>query len=118
MHRFDYQNAPLKLLTPEITALLSAIHEFKGKQELYLNAKSDVLNALMEIAKVQSTTSSNRIEGISTTDARMRELMSQKTIPKNRNEQEIGWTRVLFARSEMAVPPHTSATVRFNRPMS
>jgi len=93
MHFFDYQNAPVKLLTPEITALLSTIHEFKGKQELYLNAKPDVLNALMEIAKVQSTTSSNRIEGISTTDARMRELMSQKTIPRNRNEQEIAGYR-------------------------
>ena len=38
MHFFDYQNAPVKLLTPEITALLSAIHEFKGKQELYPGA--------------------------------------------------------------------------------
>lgn len=93
MHIFDYQTAPEKLLTPEITALLSAIHEFKGKQELYLNAKPDVLNALMEVAKVQSTTSSNRIEGISTTDARMRELMSQKAIPRNRNEREIAGYR-------------------------
>ena len=93
MHIFDYQNAPAKLLTPKITALLSAIHEFKGKQELYLNAKPDVLNALMKVAKVQSTTSSNRIEGISTTDVRMRELMSQKTIPRNRNEQEIAGYR-------------------------
>ena len=93
MHIFDYQNAPVKLLTPEITALLSVIHEFKGKQELYLNAKPDVLNALMEVAKVQSTTSSNRIEGISTTDVRMRELMSRKTIPRNRNEQEIAGYR-------------------------
>ena len=96
MHIFDYQTAPEKLLTPEITSLLSAIHEFKGKQELYLNAKPDILNALVEVAKVQSTTSSNRIEGISTTDARMRELMSQKTIPRNRNEQEItGYRDVL-----------------------
>ena len=93
MHIFDYQNAPAKLLTPKITALLSAIHEFKGKQELHLNAKPDVLNALMKVAKVQSTTSSNRIEGISTTDVRMRELMSQKTIPRNRNEQEIAGYR-------------------------
>ena len=93
MHIFDYQSAPAKLLTPEITALLSAIHEFKGKQELYLNAKPDILNALMEVAKVQSTTSSNRIEGISTTDVRMRELMSQKTIPRNRNEREIAGYR-------------------------
>ena len=96
MHIFDYQTAPANLLTPEITALLSAIHEFKGKQELYLNAKPDILNALVEVAKVQSTTSSNRIEGITTTDARMRELMSQKTIPRNRNEQEItGYRDVL-----------------------
>ena len=96
MHIFDYQTAPANLLTPEITALLSAIHEFKGKQELYLNAKPDILNALVEVAKLQSTTSSNRIEGISTTDARMRELMSQKTIPRNRNEQEItGYRDVL-----------------------
>ena len=93
MHIFDYQNAPVKLLTPKITALLSAIHEFKGKQALYLNAKPDVLNALVKVAKVQSTTSSNRIEGISTTDVRMRELMSQKTIPRNRNEQEIAGYR-------------------------
>ena len=93
MHIFDYQNAPTKLLTPEITALLSAIHEFKGKQELYLNAKPDVLNGLMEVAKVQSTTSSNRIEGIAATDARIRELMSQKTIPRNRNEREIAGYR-------------------------
>ena len=51
MHIFDYQTAPAKLLTPEITALLSAIHEFKGKQELYLNAKPDILNALVEVAR-------------------------------------------------------------------
>lgn len=93
MHIFDYKNAPVKLLTPEITALLSTIHEYKGKQELYLNARPDVLNALIEVAKVQSTTSSNRIEGISTSDARMRELMSQKTIPRNRNEKEIAGYR-------------------------
>ena len=101
MHIFDYFKAPEKLLTPEIMALIAVIHEFKGKQELYLNAKSDILNALMEVAKVQSTTSSNRIEGISTTTVRMRELMLQKAIPKNRNEQEIaGYRDVLKAIHE------------------
>ena len=93
MHIFNYDTAPNALLTPEITALVGAIREYKGKQELYLNARADVLNALMEVAKIQSTTSSNRIEGIATTDARMRELMSQKTIPKNRNEKEIAGYR-------------------------
>ena len=64
MHVFDYENGPRILLTPEITALVGAIREYKGRQDLYLNARTDVLNALMEVAKVQSTTSSNRIEGI------------------------------------------------------
>lgn len=93
MHVFDYEKAPEKLLTPEITSLLAAIHEFKGRQELYLDARPDVLNALTEVAKVQSTASSNRIEGISTTDARMRRIMSQKAIPRNRNEREIAGYR-------------------------
>ena len=97
MHIFDYENSPKVLLTPEIIALVSAIHEYKGRQSLYLNARADVLNALMEVAKIQSTTSSNRIEGISTTDARMRELMMQKTIPRNRNEQEIAGYRDVLA---------------------
>lgn len=93
MHIFDYDNSPKALLSPEIMALVGAIREYKGKQELYLNARADALNALMEVAKIQSTTSSNRIEGIATSDARMRELMSQKTVPRNRNEQEIAGYR-------------------------
>ena len=97
MHIFDYDNSPKALLTPEIMSLVGAIREYKGKQELYLNARADVLNALMEVAKIQSTTSSNRIEGIATTDARMRELMAQKTVPRNRNEQEIAGYRDVLA---------------------
>ena len=97
MHIFDYVNSPKALLTPEIMALVGAIREFKGKQELYINARADVLNALMDVAKIQSTTASNRIEGIATTDARMRELMSHKTIPRNRNEQEIAGYRDVLA---------------------
>ena len=97
MHIFDYDNSPKALLTPEIIALVGAIREYKGKQELYLNVRADVLNALMEVAKIQSTTSSNRIEGIATSNARMRELMSQKTIPRNRDEQEIAGYRDVLA---------------------
>ena len=101
MHVFDYENAPRALLTPEIASLVGAVREYKGKQDLYLNARADVLDALMEVAKVQSTTSSNRIEGIATSDARMRELMSQKTVPKNRNEREIaGYRDVLSTMHE------------------
>lgn len=118
MHKFDYENAPNALLTPEITALVGAIREYKGKQELYLNARADVLNALVEVAKIQSTTSSNRIEGISTTGARMRELMSQKTVPKNRNEKEIAGYRDVLAtihESHEFIPINPNVLLQLHR---
>lgn len=118
MHIFDYDTAPRALLTPEITALVGAIREYKGKQELFLNARADVLNALMEVAKIQSTTSSNRIEGIATSDARMRELMSQKTIPKNRNEREIAGYRDVLAtihESHEFIPINPNVLLQLHR---
>ena len=56
----------------------------------------DVLKALLEIAKIQSTGASNRIEGIYTSDARLKELVQKKTEPRNRSEKEIaGYIEVL-----------------------
>ncbi len=63
--------------------MLGAIHEYKGKQDFFLGAKPDTLEALLEIAKIQSTDASNRIEGIFTSDARRRELEAEKTTPRN-----------------------------------
>lgn len=93
MHNFEYNENAKKLLTPENVQLLSTIYEHKGRQQLFVEAKKDELNTLMEIAKIQSTKSSNRIEGIFTTDKRLEELMSQKSEPRNRNEQEISGYR-------------------------
>ena len=60
-----------------IVNLLSNIHEFKGKQELYIEAKPDILSSLLSIAKIQSTSSSNKIEGIYTTDQRISEITEE-----------------------------------------
>jgi len=97
MKIFDYKNAPKTLLTPDIVAMLTSIHEHKGKQELYIEAHADALNTLMEIAKVQSTGASNRIEGIHTTDKRLEELVKDKSAPRNRTEQEIAGYRDVLA---------------------
>ena len=70
MRAFDYIHIWEKLLTPDIVALLTQIHEFKGEQNLFIEAKSDLLTQLVEIAKIQSTEASNKIEGISTSDER------------------------------------------------
>ena len=93
MHNFEYKENAKKLLTPEIVNLLSSIYEHKGRQQLFVEAKKDELNPLLEIAKIQSTKSSNRIGGIFTTDKRLEELMQKKSEPRNRNEQEISGYR-------------------------
>ena len=96
MRDFDYIASPAKLLTPEIVQMVSSIHEHKGKQELFLEANVDELKTFLEVALIQSTGASNRIEGIFTSDKRLKELVSQKTEPRNRSEQEIaGYCEVL-----------------------
>ncbi len=93
MRSFDYNKKWEKLLTPEIVALLSQIHEFKGQQSLFIEAKADTLTQLVEIAKIQSTEASNKIEGIYTSDDRLKAIVKDKTTPKTRNEREIAGYR-------------------------
>lgn len=96
MRTFDYEKTPEKLLTPELVKVLAGLHEHKGKQELFLEAHADELKALLEVAKIQSTGASNRIEGIYTSAKRLEELVKTKAEPKNRSEEEIaGYREVL-----------------------
>ena len=97
MRNFDYITNPAKLLTPEIVQMVGSIHEHKGKQELFLEANIDELKTLLEVALIQSTGASNRIEGIFTSDKRLEELVSQKAEPRNRSEQEIAGYREVLA---------------------
>lgn len=93
MRQFDYREKWTKLLTPDIVSLLTTIHELKGEQTLFIEAKADTLTQLTEVAKIQSTEASNRIEGIYTSDDRLRALVRDKTRPQTRNEQEIAGYR-------------------------
>lgn len=97
MRKFDYVAAPQKLLIPEIVQMMGSIHEHKGKQELFLEANIDELKTLLEVALIQSTGASNRIEGIYTSDKRLEELVYQKAEPRNRSEQEIAGYREVLA---------------------
>lgn len=78
---------------PEIVSYLSQIHEFKGEQTLFIESKADTLTQLVEIAKIQSTEASNKIEGIYTSDERLRALVKDTTRPKTRSEREIAGYR-------------------------
>lgn len=93
MRNYEYNKKWQQLLTPEIVTMLSQIHEFKGEQNLFIEAQSDTLTQLVEIAKIQSTEASNKIEGIFTSDERLKKLVTNKTTPRSRNEQEIAGYR-------------------------
>lgn len=93
MRHINYADQWGKMLTPEIVGMLTKIHEFKGEQNLFIEAHADELTELMEIAKIQSTEASNRIEGIFTSDERLKKLVMDKTTPKSRAEQEIAGYR-------------------------
>lgn len=96
MRVFNYESLSRSKWDSEIINLLAQIHEHKGKQELFLKRKPAVLDRLVEIAKIQSVEDSNKIEGIITTAVRIKELMNQKTTPRNRDEEEIlGYRDVL-----------------------
>lgn len=96
MRNYSYKEKWHKLLTPEIVKKLTLIHEYKGEQRLFIEAHKDELNELVEIAKIQSTEASNKIEGISTSDDRLKKLAQEKTTPRNRDEAEIaGYREVL-----------------------
>ena len=93
MRKFDYTEKWKKLLTPEIVGYLTTIHEYKGEQRLIAERHADVLESLVEVAKIQSTESSNKIEGIYTSDERLKKIVLDKTMPKTRNEREIAGYR-------------------------
>ena len=93
MRDFNLKKEAENVLSNNIINLVSAIHEYKGKQTLYIEANHDVLTSLLNIARIQSTESSNKIEGIRTTDERINALINDKVAPKNRNEEEIAGYR-------------------------
>ena len=93
MRTFNYSLIKENKWDSELLGLIAAIYKEVGKQEMYLKQKPQELEKLVEIAKIQSTEASNAIEGIVTTNTRIRQLMEEKTTPRNRDEKEIAGYR-------------------------
>lgn len=93
MKNFNYSAIKDQMWDSEILGLVAAIYREAGKQELYLKQCPEELEKLVEIAKIQSTEASNAIEGIVTTNTRIRQIVEEKTAPRNRDEQEIAGYR-------------------------
>lgn len=118
MRNFNYKQYSEKLFNSEIVSMLTLIHEYKGQQNLFMEAKPDTLMQLMEVAKIQSTDASNRIEGIYTSNARLKKILQEKTMPKNRNEKEIAGYRDALAtihESYRYLPTKSSIVLQLHR---
>ncbi len=118
MRNYDFGDKWSRLLTPDIVGLLTQIHEYKGEQTLFIEAKVDTLTQLVEVAKIQSTEASNKIEGIYTSDDRLKMLVKDKTTPRTRNEREIaGYRDVLSTIHENHehIPPKPSIILQLHR---
>ena len=118
MRTFDYSKLENKAWDTDILNLVARIHECKGRQDLYLRQKPVELDRLVEIAKIQSTEASNKIEGIVTTSTRMKQLFEEKTTPRNRDEDEImGYRDVLntIHESNEYIPVRSSYILQLHR---
>lgn len=74
-------------------AALRRLGEHRGKQELFARQRPEVLDALRTVAMVESSESSNRLEGIKAPAARIEAIVLRDTTPRNRSEQEIAGYR-------------------------
>lgn len=118
MRTFNYSDLKDRGWDSEILGLVAQINEYKGRQELYLKQKPAVLEKLIDIAKIQSTEASNKIEGIVTTATRVQQLCMDKTTPRNRDEEEImGYRDVLntIHESHEYIPIRASYILQLHR---
>jgi len=79
-------------------ATLRALGEHQGKQRLYAAQSPETLQGLRQMAQIESTESSNRLEGVVVAPARLKSLVIRDATPKNRSEQEIAGYRDALAR--------------------
>lgn len=94
MRTFDYSKLNC-IIDNEIMGYIAKIHEYKGRQQLFISQKKEKLEKLVEIAKIQSTESSNKIEGIVTTNTRIKQLVQEKLLQKTEMKKRL-WAIVMF----------------------
>ena len=118
MRGFDYCKLAERSWPSDILNLVAKIHEYQGRQDMYVRQKPVELDRLVEIAKIQSTEASNKIEGIVTTGTRMKQLFEEKATPRNRDEDEImGYRDVLntIHESNAYIPIRPSYILQLHR---
>jgi Fic family protein len=97
MHSFSPAYLRRLAFTSAEVASMAALGEARGRQELYAGRKPEVLATLRQAALIESSESSNRIEGVTAPRARIEQLVQRRTTPRDRSEQEIAGYRDALA---------------------
>lgn len=118
MKSFDEKYLKNLIIPHNLIRIIAQISEYKGKQDLYKQQKPEILENLKKVSIIQSTESSNRIEGITADINRIKELIEEKTSPQNRSESEIaGYKDVLntIHLSNKDIPFTDKIVLQFHR---
>jgi Fic family protein len=83
--------------TAEDASSIQKIGEYKGKQALFSQQTPEILDSLRQVAIIESSESSNRLEGITAPRKRVEAIVKQSSMPANRSEQEIAGYRDALA---------------------
>lgn len=105
-------------ITPQLLSLTNALSEYKGKEALYTRQSPDILEKLVERAKIESVESSNRIEGINVRHDRIVDIVEKQSTPRNRSEEEVAGYRDALAyihENYKAVPVSLSTVSMFHQ---
>lgn len=97
MHSFESDFLEKQIIPHSLLRTVRLLGEYRGKEALFKQQAPQMLESLRRAAIIQSTESSNRIEGILAPADRIKKLVEQKTTPKNRSEQEIAGYRDVLA---------------------
>ncbi|PWI56587.1 Fic family protein [Sulfoacidibacillus thermotolerans] len=87
-----------------LTKQIADLQEYRGRQTLYQKQEPEALQAMRQMAMIQSVESSNRIEGIFVSSARLPILIKEGAAPQNRSEAEVvGYREVLHTIHQHAL---------------
>ncbi len=118
MKSFDKKYLAALTIPHHLITIIRQIGEYKGKQELYKKQSPEMLENLRHVAIIQSTESSNRLEGITADIQRIKELVEEKTKPANRSEAEIAGYRDVLSTVHANyehIPFNMSVLLQFHR---
>ena len=96
MHTFRVLDQQIGLVPAAIARTLGAIDTGRGREDAFRMQRPQILDALVDVARIQSTEASNAIEQVVAPRKRIEALVAQKTTPRNRSEAEIAGYRVVL----------------------